>query len=162
MALTTFKTFSNLAKGIASYLDYNFNIIVGAFGVANGFATLDSDGKVPLSQIPSTSTTTADKVTDGTNLIRTKIVSASWNMDTTAFINIAHGVVPAKIRGISACINSGSVAGADFAYDNGAGTGNKGISFNSINITLERKTGGVFDSSVWNSATAFAVITYVD
>ena len=46
MALTTFKTFTNLAKGVASYLDYNFNIIKNAFGIAGGFATLNGSGKV--------------------------------------------------------------------------------------------------------------------
>lgn len=56
MALTTFKTFANLAKGIASYLDYNFDIIKNAFGQAGGFATLDGSIRVPLDQIPTTLT----------------------------------------------------------------------------------------------------------
>jgi hypothetical protein len=97
----------------------------------------------------------ADIGNSGTTL-KVKVVNiGDWNMDSTTAVSIAHGITDfKKIRSMTAIIRDD----ADTTYYNIDGvedaTGDSfgGINLaSSANISLRRHTGGVFDSTNFNS-----------
>ena len=58
---------ANSASSAAAAAQGGVNTINGKLGVANGIATLDANGKVPTSQLPSTVTIVNDLTTGGTD-----------------------------------------------------------------------------------------------
>ncbi len=90
----------------------------------------------------------------------TKIIDiGDWNMDSTASINVAHGIGDwTKIRTIQASIIN-DVSGAVFNLINsesitGVEIDNTSIAWNSTNIVLRRVSNGIFDSTGFD-ATSF-------
>lgn len=85
--------------------------------------------------------------------LTTVINIGDWNMDTTASVNVAHGLTLSKIRTINVLIRDDSAAGfypieiADLTT--GLADGN--CQANATNIVLARRTGGLFDSASYDS-----------
>jgi hypothetical protein len=106
--------------------------------------------------------------TDGT-LLKTKVVQiGDWNMDTTQQVSVAHSISDfTKIRSVSAMILN-DASGTLFNLISAEGTtgsaaDNTQIVCNSTNIILGRKTGGIFDQSLYDSTSfnrGFITITY--
>jgi hypothetical protein len=99
-------------------------------------------------------------------VFKTKVIAiGDWNMDSTVFVSIAHGLTQANIRSIAISIrnNSGDLrAFAINEIDDLLG-GDSGVLVNSSNINIVRKTGGVYDSSLYNSTSfnrGWIVITF--
>jgi hypothetical protein len=125
----------------------------------------------PIACLASTATT-ATKTTDGTNIIKTKIIDiGDWNMDSNSFVSIAHGLTHGKIRSVSALIrnNTESVTYDLLNYSTGAGdTAVSGdIQLNAAvgTVILNRKATGGFDGASFNSTSynrGWITITYVE
>ena len=102
-------------------------------------------------------------VQDGTNIIKTKIINiGTWNMDTTDYVLIAHGLTLAKIRYISAIIRADA---NDFWYPLNLG-GNGQWLVGATNIQLSRVGSGSFDSTDFDTMgddgnRGWITITYV-
>ena len=119
----------------------------------------------------ATTATTATKLTDGTNLIKTKIIDiGNWNMDSTVSVDVAHGLTSSKIRSASAYIiadGGGTTILLTGSPDATSGSVQGGIYWQSstTNISLWRLTGGAFDGAGYD-ATSFnrgwITITYVE
>lgn len=118
----------------------------------------------------ATTATTADKINDGTNLIHTKIIEiGDWNMDTTTYIEVTHGLALSKIRGVSAIIRSDNGLAHTplvrcYSNTNGTMQGHV-VGITGTTVALQRLDGGVFDSASY-SATSYnrgwITITYVE
>lgn len=101
--------------------------------------------------------------------LNTKVIDiGDWNMDSTVFVNVAHGLPDyTKIRSISALIRRDDDSTYyDFATadNNTAGT-NSGLNASTTNINLSRATGGTFDGINFNATTfnrGWIVIQYTD
>jgi hypothetical protein len=92
----------------------------------------------------------------GDVLMRMKVLEiGDWNMDTTASVNIAHGVDKTKVRSITALIRDDSDLNYyNLDYIGAAGAGSfKGVRINSANITLFRGTGDPFDNTSFDATT---------
>lgn len=80
-----------------------------------------------------------------------------WNMDSTDFVNVAHGLADiTKMRGIHAVIRTDTSSGiyelAQAPNGGGDGTTQEGwFVTGSTNIQLVRRTGGLFDSTSFDS-----------
>lgn len=128
---------------------------------------LIKDG-VAASATAATTATTATQVTDGTNNIRTKIISiGDWNMDTTGSVSVAHGLTASKIRRVTATIRDDS----DTAYSPiyGADSASTSLDGNAVvsgaNVSITRITGGRFDGINYDSISfnrGWIVIDYVE
>lgn len=91
--------------------------------------------------------------------LREKIITTTWNMDTTAGISVAHGVADfLKIRKVEAIVlNNTSIALALLRGTEGS------VGFiDATDISLSRVGAGVFDSASYNAATVHIVISYID
>jgi hypothetical protein len=111
---------------------------------------------------------TAFKTNNGA-VLRTKIIEiGDWNMDTTATVQVAHGLSDyKKIRGVSAIIISDNdVNYLDIHYTY-ANTGNVGGCVTPVgaNILLKRADSGNFDNIDYNSTSfnrGWVTIHYID
>lgn len=111
----------------------------------------------------------ASKITDGTNLIHTKIINiGDWNMDYANGVNVAHGLTLSKIRSILVWIlpdDSSGLYPLDFAFGSDGNIVSGWFYIGATYISLSRTAGTQFDSASF-SATSFnrgyIIITYVD
>lgn len=138
------------------------------------------DAPVTIITIPRTGTTpnyvsfapyvkaNAGIQTDGVNTLKTKIIDiGDWNMDSTASVNIAHGLTLANIRSVVVNVRDDTTSSLrditnEFSVDSSITDG--AWSLGSTNVTIERVAAGGFDSAGYN-ATSFnrgwITITYV-
>ena len=121
-----------------------------AVGVYNakmglGIATLDSGGDVvePIAAGGSV------------GLLPKVIEIGIWDMDATAQVSVAHGLTVSDIRSITAVIILDASANRyDINVDDSTGTGTAGISLTPTNVVLDRKSGGFFDNTSFDSTAA--------
>lgn len=104
--------------------------------------------------------------TDGVNILKTKIIDiGNWNMDSTASIGVAHGLIYGNIRAVTALIRSDAdTTHYDIDYANESGTGDNGSRVNSLNVVLIRRTGGFFDQVDFDAGSynrGWITITYI-
>jgi len=98
------------------------------------------------------------KVVGGTALTRT-VLTGSWNMDTAAFLNVAHGLTLANIRSVTCMILDD--AGTNLYclnYDDLAGVCEGKWTVDATNVTMTRLAGGMFDADVFDAATYNIII----
>lgn len=90
-------------------------------------------------------------VSDGTNLIHTKIIDiGDWDMDATASVSIQHGLAVSKIRSVSVLIRNDSTVPYDFWLPRGQVAGYTVI--DSAQIHLYRAAApGFFDNMTFNA-----------
>lgn len=100
---------------------------------------------------------------DTTAALHTKILEiGDWNMDSTAYVDIAHGLTQANIRVVQALVRSDEGSSETWRmlspysgiYYEGASVGDPGggiSAIGAVNIRLFRSTGGVFDSTDFNA-----------
>lgn len=87
------------------------------------------------------------------NVVAYKVIDiGDWNMDTTTSVNVAHGLTLANIRSVDVVIRNDT----DSAYYqlNRTPSGNNDGTIDSIdstNVGLARDTGGIFDSTSFDS-----------
>ena len=178
MALSFPRSFANIVTGFTSYIEDNFNYIISMFGAAGGFATLDGSGELEqnaktatLAAVATTTlSTVANSLTDGTNIIHTKIIDiGDWNMDLNIFKVVSHGLTDSKIRSVSATIiRNDSAYFSDLQHKSTPSGVDDGFWYfvdGGGYIQLNRTTGGGYDSVDYNSTSfnrGYIVITYVD
>lgn len=89
-----------------------------------------------------------------TSLITTIVNIGDWNMDTTALINVTHGIAdPTKIREVTIMIRYDTDLGSGPSLPLLSGDGIGGsyqLDLSAIYITLTRVNGGVFDNINFN------------
>lgn len=92
--------------------------------------------------------------------LREKIITTTWNMDTTASIAVAHGVANfLNIRRVDAVVLNNT----NVAMVNIRGIADASIGFiDATEISLSRDNGGFFDSASYNAATVHVIISYID
>lgn len=96
--------------------------------------------------------------------LSTKIVAIpSWNMDTTATHAVAHGLTSmTQMRSVQVFINSNAGNFLPLTSVDASDALNGGVEImDNSNVTLRRRTGGTFDSALYNAATGYIVIQYV-
>ena len=89
----------------------------------------------------------------------TIIEIGSWDMDTTATVNIAHGLTLTNIRAVEAFVYSDSLAGYYPIFVAGIGYAT------TSDVTLTRDSAGLFDSTNFNDAginRGFIVIRHIE
>lgn len=140
--------------------------------VANNVAVRDSNGKLAgdilgnaATATLATNATAATTATTATKhgVLNVKVVDiGDWNMDTTASVNVAHGVTWSKIRSITVSIwNDDSVL---YTFFDGSTT-SPSVYANSVNVILTRITSGFFDSVNFNATSfnrGYVTIWYID
>lgn len=101
------------------------------------------------------------------DVLKTKIIDiGDWDMVSTTFVNVAHGVTKTKIRSISAIIRD-DIDGTyyNIFVNDTAGLQGGGLSANTTDILLSRVTGGIFDNISFDSTSynrGWITIKYVD
>lgn len=95
-----------------------------------------------------------------------KIDIGDWNMDTTASVNVAHGLTLTKIIGISVLVRNDTDDGHyPFAgFIDSAGYMGRFI-LNSVNVVLTRELGCTYDSPSYDSTSfnrGWILIWYID
>jgi len=109
----------------------------------------------------------------GASVLHTKIIDiGDWDMDANAFTNFAHGMSSnyTKIRSISVVIrndDSSKYMLLNQFYDHADATlvGGGIYYWDSTNIYLYRRTGGIFDSTEYNATSynrGYVTIEYID
>ena len=77
-----------------------------------------------------------------------------WDMDADSSVSVAHNLTLSKIRKVSATIRSDNgLVSADLTYKSAGGTVTYGVSFDTVNVNLNRELGGLFDSVAYDSTT---------
>lgn len=122
---------------------------------------------VPVSDANSVIQFAAVKTTDGTNIIKTKIVDiGDWNMDTTDTVTIAHGLTLSKIRTVAVQVRNDADSQHKMFNPEEDSSANGWIDdCNTTNVVLYRKFGGVFDNVNHDSTSynrGWITITYVE
>ena len=110
---------------------------------------------------------TAESLTDGTNIIHTKIINiGDWNMDTTTTISIAHGLTLTKIRSVSVMVINDLGDSFNQLEADGNGYSNGYISYiDATYIVLGRLLSGNFDNIFYDSTSynrGWITIIYVE
>lgn len=98
------------------------------------------------------------KLTGATQLVQ-KVVSFAWNMDTTASITVAHGLTLSKIRSVNGTFTNGSTT-FPLIYSLLGQWETEIGSIGSTTVGLSRRTGGFFDSAIYNAVTGYLVIMH--
>lgn len=126
-------------------------------------------GAQTLTNKTLTDPTITSGATDAKLILNHKIVDIGpWDMDTTANLNVAHGLTLADIRRVTVMIiEDGGLAYHDFMATNTSetATANHRIEVDSTNVALSRPVAGFFDSTDFNNAVAnrgYIVIDYID
>ncbi len=104
-------------------------------------------------------------VETGIYKLREKIIEiGDWDMDTTATISVTHLVDYTKIRSVSIVIKNDAATSLFNINSFTAGVSNGAFqSIDGTNVNLERTTGGLFDSTDYNSTSfnrGFITIQY--
>lgn len=104
--------------------------------------------------------------TDGANTLKTKIIDiGDWNMDTSGFVSVAHGLTFTNIRAISVIIrNDANTDYYDFPMYDQTGTNVGSAKAVAASITLSKSSAGFFDSVDFNSTSynrGWITITYI-
>lgn len=121
---------------------------------------------------PQASPTLTDPVLNGSVtgdspkvLLNQKVVNiGDWDMDTTNFVQVAHGLTFSKIVLIHVTILIDDDVG-DIGYEYFDGTGLSSISFGTTNVSINRVTGGLFDSTNFDKTSynrGYITILYTD
>lgn len=85
------------------------------------------------------------------NQIKWKVIPiGDWDMDLVPFVNVAHGLDLLKIRALSAIIFNDLSNSALLIIHNNGSIISGGISSTSINISINRLDGGLFDTPFYN------------
>ena len=102
-------------------------------------------------------------ITSKTADLNTKIVNiGSWNMDTVATVNIAHGVTLSKIRTVQIIIIADTGSYYMFGGTNEPAATTRGlVTCDGTNVNITRPAGGIFDSGNFNSTTSPANRGYI-
>jgi len=149
------------------------NLMIPARAAADGVCDLDSGAKIPDARFPTTvaklagtQTFTGSKtftpgvvMTGGIDPGNTgdflkikKIEIGDWNMDTTQFVDIAHGLTFTDIITVFALIrNDADTARPMLTEGDASGVGQGQISPGTTNIRLVRLTGGSYDTTFFDS-----------
>lgn len=104
----------------------------------------------------------------GVTIPKQKIIDiGDWNMNTTDYVDIAHGLTQSKIRGVYGVIrNDANDSYYTIPYVSGTyGNAEIGILFTSTNIRIARYATGMFDSTSFESTSynrGWIVVTYID
>jgi hypothetical protein len=145
--------------------------------VTNGVYTTGAQTVAGVKTFSSTIVGSIDSVKETGSAgatIRTKIIEiGDWNMDSTGYVEVAHGLTFSKIRKVSALIrndenNFRAPLEGKVAYINGAVTDcfdGGSIGLYSTNVLLCRIASGHFDSTAYNSTSynrGWITIEYVD
>lgn len=101
----------------------------------------------------------------GTTIPRMVILTiGDWNMDSTASVNVAHGLSFSKIIGVTGTVRN-DANNAKYPISSTAG-GNLAISsIDGTNITLTRDGSGTFDSTSFDSTSynrGYLIVSYID
>ena len=96
------------------------------------------------------------------DVVKRKRFTGIWNMDTTATLNIAHGLTLSKIDGmIGTILSNAGTEKYEMPYTiSGGGYTELNIEYTSTNIQISRRTGGTFDGPLFNNATYKIIIFY--
>jgi hypothetical protein len=140
--------------------------------IATGTAPLVVTSTTEVANLKAATATTATQVTDGTNNINPKILSiGDWDMNTTASVNVAHGLTVGNIRTISVSIRSDDTTALHKLPESNLlsdGTGGTDIHADfyllGSDIVIYRKTSGKFDTAGYDSTSfnrGWVTITYV-
>lgn len=94
--------------------------------------------------------------TGASTSLKCKVIDiGDWNMDSTTQVDVAHGLSDfKKVRSVSAIIRDDTdVLYCDFATCMAyvSGTISQGINFTTTNVRLIRHTGGIFDTTAFDS-----------
>jgi hypothetical protein len=140
--------------------------VPGALSVKGALTVLGASNLASISNAP---VITSGLSENGTTLRRKLVAIGDWNMDSTAFVVVAHGLTGQNIRRVTAFIRNDSGATAiwypiDYEDINGGGTTTSGsILFGNTNIQLDRRTSGFFDDTNFNSTSynrGYIIIDY--
>jgi hypothetical protein len=108
-----------------------------------------------------------NNTTQNYTLGRKVVEIGDWDMDTSAVITVLHAVTDwSMIRGVNALIIAdGGIATYPLAlFQAGTGIVDGGITgINGTHVELQRRTGGIFDSTLFNATSfnrGFIVIDY--
>lgn len=142
-------------------------VVTSTTEVANLKAATATLATTATSATSATTATTANRVTDGTNNIRIKVIDiGDWNMDATASVTVAHGLTLANIRSVSGVIrnDSGSTSYCITPQANAT----EAVYMSSIGATvvsLGRAGAGIFDHTDFDATSynrGWIAITYVE
>lgn len=132
--------------------DRTLNVLVDDVGIEiNGDFLRLKDSGVTSAKLGAASVTDA-KLAEmrvksvGVQLLIKEIPIGDWNMDTTQFVSIAHGVTLSKIRTVTVEIYN-DAGDTLFNFNEGSGS----IQKTSTNITITRTTSGFFDGALFDS-----------
>lgn len=151
--LSTLSVYSEGVTNPSSYTSIIGNVTADATAVT---------AEIVLTGIDAASTTKTAGTTTNFDFIRYSLVSTlltyktfdigDWNMDTTTSVNVAHGLVYANIRTISALIrNDADTAVNDFMHRQSVETSNHFMRADATNISLSRSAVSIFDSTTYDS-----------
>jgi hypothetical protein len=172
---------TDVTSNIQAQLDSKLSSVTGAISTvtsldltANRVTVSSALGKIAASGITTTELNQLSGVVagvtssaSGTARLITKVLPLGfWNMDSTASITVAHGVVDfTKIRSIHVTILNDGETGttSGFWTDGSAGTVALYTSTDSTLITINRIAGGLYDSTTFDRADlnrGWVTITY--
>jgi hypothetical protein len=90
-------------------------------------------------------------------LITAPAIAFSWDMDTVAFITVAHGIADqTKIKEVHCFIRANAGAVTNLLQ---LGAGN--YSWFNTNVSLFRTAGGAYDNILFNAATGWIIVKYL-
>jgi ABC-type Fe3+-hydroxamate transport system substrate-binding protein len=140
----------------------------GAESLATTFAAELARIRYVIAQITGKTYWYQDPTNEPT--IHTKIINiGDWNMQSTAGVNVAHGLTFSKIRSLSVWIEQDDSAFLLYPLNFPVGTDGQIVSgwfyWGDVNVSLNRTAGGVFDAAAFNATSfnrGYITIVYVD
>lgn len=151
------------AKSSTSHIITPSNLAaLGASSVFAGLIQLATNAETITGTITSRAVTPANLAAKDAGLIRKLIDIGDWNMDLTTSVSKAHGLTRTKIRSVQVLIrNDADSACYPFLNDHGSSAINIGSTY----VEIIRSTGGVFDSSNFDSTSynrGWILIDYIN
>ena len=93
--------------------------------------------------------------TGASALLRCKVININdWNMDSTHYVDIAHGLTAANIRSVSAVVirdDSAMYIPSGFGNETFGSLSDLQVSYSGTNVRLMRIASGFFDNVDWDS-----------
>jgi len=166
----TFKPLGDTSAGDAASFGYTATegAIITGQGSTND-VTIKNDADADVISIPTgtTGVTFAGALTvDGIVQPKIKIIDiGDWNMDSTSFITVTHGLTMTDIRSISVLIRGDdTITNYVFPAPDDSAVSSETVTVISTDVILSRAASGVFDSTAFDSTSfnrGWVTIQYV-
>lgn len=138
---------------------------------ANTVVVSEGTGDINLGWIPDvlTGKGSVNSVSDGTNIIRTKIINiGDWNMDTTGNVAVTHGLTKTNIRSVTGILridDDSTYYILTPGYDASLAMEGYIQTITDTVVNLYRRTGGLYDNVNFDSTSynrGWITITYIE